>query len=104
MYVAHQEPTGSQVLNHPPEFGRALTVRARRRQAVEHAVAVRVGLQAPNTPEPRVAQGTIIEVHWVLRSHDDPNPKSSGLLHQRHDWALGGRIRWMRRQKPVDLV
>ena len=78
--VAQDEPTWSEALEMMAEFGWILGLcGAGSDQAVEHALAIGVGLQPTNASGSGVRERAIVEVHWVLRGHDDPNPKKPEL-------------------------
>ena len=51
--------------------------------AVNHAFAVGVGLQSAQAPDAGVAEGSIVEVHWVLRGDHNADAEGARLFRQR---------------------
>src|SRR5664279_1393509 len=100
MGVLYDEPPGRQSLNDAAEirFG-SVSILACTRDAVENPRSISVSLKPPDATEPGVGQRAIVEIHGILCRNDNPYAKSTRLLHQGHDRALGGRIRRMWQQE-----
>src|SRR5512142_712053 len=74
------------------------------REPVQDPRAIRIRLKATDAPEAGIGERAVIEIHGVLCRHDYPNSKRAGLLHEGHDWSLGGWIGRVGREKAVDFV
>ena len=71
--------------------------------AVEQALLVALGLQAPDHPGAGVRDRLVVDVDRVLRRQHHADAEGAGLLHQRHDRLLRRRVGG-RRQVAGDLV
>jgi len=101
--VAEEEPALGELLGDGAELGGGEAVVASA-QAFHDALAIGVGLKASDCPEAGIAEGAVIEVHGVLGRDDDSDAERSGLLQERDEGALGGRVGRMRREEAVDFV
>ncbi len=76
---------------------------ARHFEPVEHTSPIRVRLQSPQAPHPRVRQGTVVEVHGILRRHDDTDaeraggPPTDGSFASQLDYICGSKLTWSSR-------
>lgn len=88
MHIAHQEPPRRQPLRNVAQLTqrRPITVsRASVRRAakpLQHPRPVRIRLQPPDALHSRVAQGSVIKIHRILRRDHDADPERARLLHQ----------------------
>ena len=84
VHVPQHEPPLRQVLRDLTQLLRARAVRARfaRRESLDHARPIGVGLQASDAPEAGVAERSVVEVHRVLGRDQDAHAVCAGLLHQ----------------------
>lgn len=80
--VARDEPPGGEALQCEGQLVRAVSVRVAEGEAVEHAGAVGVDLQAPEAPQASVAEGAVVEIHRVLRGDDYTDAERAGLFHE----------------------
>ena len=86
----------------PVERGRR-PCRRRRAQALEHARLVALGLQAADHPGAGVRHRLVVEVDGVLGGEHHPDPEGPGLLEERQDRLLRGRL-GRRRHEAEHLV
>jgi hypothetical protein len=80
--VAHDEPPWCELLKRRVELLADVAVGAA--EAVDHAGAIRVGLEAADAPHAGVAEGAVVEVHGVLRGE---HPGGSRRPRQDHAQA-----------------
>ena len=62
------------------------------------------GLELAHEPRPHVGEALVVEVHGVLGGEHHPDTLGPGLLEQREQRPLGGRIGGMGREVAEDLV
>lgn len=60
--------------------------------------------EAAETPEARVREHAVVDVHGVLRGDDHAEPLGASLLQQRDQRLLRRRVLGVRWRKAVDLV
>ena len=107
MHVVHQEDAvaepGQQ--SAPSSRDRTSATRPGRGalEPLEHARLVALGLQPAEEPRAGVRESLVVEVHRVLRREHDAEAERAGLLEQRQQRRLRGRLR-DRREVAGDLV
>src|SRR5262249_1203805 len=73
-------------------------------QPLDKAGLVAIGLKFADEPGAGVGERLVVKIDGGLRGQQNPNAESAGLLEQRHERALCGRIGRVGRQVAKNLV